>query len=239
MWAPFIVKCFGDQSFAAVLLWLIERKLMQILVVSGSHRASGKSGLVGEHVERVTRRECEDCNVKYMSLVDYSDLLYHYHEDRGSKIDERIEQQKRNLLTELYSSDGIVVISPEWGGMMTPLITNMMLLTARGSAGGFPLAHKPGLAIGVSEGSGGCYPISMLRGFASKNSQVCWLPFHVVIQNVDEFLAHEWSPGNENRFSVVQSRLLSSVKALRIYAMQLKPVRENLLTLSELHPYGQ
>ena len=59
------------------------------------------------------------------------------------------------------------------------------------------------------------------------------------MQNVDDFLAQSWAPKLDNRFSQVQSRLLVGLKGLTIYAKQLAGVREELVTLSKVHPFGQ
>ncbi len=114
-----------------------------------------------------------------------------------------------------------------------------MLLTANGSANGLPLGHKPAFAVGLSASSGGSNPISLLKGYAAKNSHLTWMPLHAIVQNVDDFLAKPWDPTLDNRFSQVQSRLLVGIKSLVIYSKQLMSVREELVALSKVHPFGQ
>ncbi|MCJ8337054.1 MAG: hypothetical protein MJK10_01160 [Pseudomonadales bacterium] len=65
-----------------------------------------------------------------------------------------------------------------------PALVNLLLLTASGSASGLPLGHKPAFAIGISASAGGSNPISLLKGYAAKNSHLTWLPLHAIIQNV-------------------------------------------------------
>ncbi|PKI12879.1 hypothetical protein CXF71_19370 [Colwellia sp. 12G3] len=164
-------------------------------------------------------------------------LLDHYGLARDDSA--ALASNKDEVLSQLYACDAVVFIAPEWGGMIPPALVNLLLLTANGSANGLPLGHKPAFAIGVSSSGGGSNPISLLKGYAAKNSQLMWLPLHAIIQNVDDFLAQALDPQLDNRFSQVQSRLLVGLKSLTIYAKQLASVREELVELSKIHPFGQ
>ncbi len=150
-----------------------------------------------------------------------------------------LANNKDEVLGQLYSCDAVVFIVPEWGGMIPPALVNLLLLSANGSANGLPLGHKPAFAIGVSASSGGSNPISLLKGYAAKNSHLTWLPLHAIIQNVEDFLKQTWTPTLENRYSQVQSRLLVGLRSLAIYSNQLASVRDELVVLSKEHPYGQ
>lgn len=109
-------------------------------------------------------------------------------------------EQKETLLSKLYACDAVVFVAPEWGGMIAPALVNLLLLTASGFASGFPLAHKPGFAVGVSASAGGSNPISLLKAYAAKNSHLAWLPFHAAVQSVEEFFVQEWQPNGSNRY---------------------------------------
>lgn len=119
--------------------------------------------------------------------------------------------------------------------MLPPILHNTLLLTAYGSAGGFPLAHKPAFAIGVSASGGGHNPISLLKGYGAKNPHLVWLPFHLIINNIEEFLSALNVAGSNltsREFQLV-SRLEIGIEALTLYAKQLSPIRNELVTLSE------
>ena len=210
---------------------------MNILLVSASQRASSKSYSVAQYIENNILSEIGKVNSTILNLSDYPLLLENY----GVKASDDVAliQEKDEVLAKLYVCDAVVFIAPEWGGMIPPALVNLLLLTANGSANGLPLGHKPAFAIGISASNGGSNPISLLKAYAAKNSHLTWLPLHAIIQNVDSFLAVGWSPGQGNRISEVQSRLLVGLKSLVIYAEQLARVRDELVLLSKVHPFGQ
>ncbi len=178
---------------------------------------------------------------RYPFLLDYYGIGRDGTGETGTGRDDSaaLADNKDDVLTQLYGCDAVVFIAPEWGGMIPPALVNLLLLTANGSANGLPLGHKPAFAIGVSASGGGSNPISLLKGYAAKNSHLTWIPLHAIVQNVDDFLAQEWAPQLNNNLSQVQSRLLVGLKSLVIYAEQLAGVREELVTLSKVHPFGQ
>lgn len=210
---------------------------MNILIVSGSQRESSNSAALSSYL----KTNCIDANTAVQSeileLAQYPYLLNHY--GCADFISEELAQQKEQVLSKLYACDAIIFVTPEWGGMIPPALVNLLLLTANGSAGGFPLAHKPAFAIGVSASGGGSNPISLLKAYAAKNSHLVWLPLHAIVQNVEEFLVQDWRPSHGNRYEQVQSRLAVGIESLGIYAKQLSVVRKELTALSEVHPFGQ
>lgn len=215
---------------------------MNILVVSSSQRDESKSFDVAKYVQNNILNDMQDIDSSILDLSRYPFLLDHYgrvSEDTGRDNSATLASNKDDVLSQLYACDAVVFIAPEWGGMIPPALVNLLLLTANGSANGLPLGHKPAFAIGVSASSGGSNPISLLKGYAAKNSHLTWLPLHAIIQNVDDFLTQAWDPALDNRFSQVQSRLLVGLKSLTIYAKQLAGVRDELVVLSKVHPFGQ
>ena len=210
---------------------------MNILVVSSSQRNESKSFNVAKYIQSNILDDMQDVDSSILDLSQYPELLDHYGTGRDDLIS--LANIKDEVLSQLYACDGIIFIVPEWGGMIPPALVNLLLLSANGSANGLPLGHKPAFAIGVSTSSGGSNPISLLKGYAGKNSHLTWLPLHAIIQNVDDFLAKIWAPTLDNRYSQVQSRLLVGLKSLIIYANQLATVRDELVVLSKEHPYGQ
>ena len=229
------------------VLETILEKTLNILLVSSSQRDDSKSFAVAQYLQTNILNDMQGVESSILDLSRYPVLLDHYGigretTDKGgiSRDDSTsLINNKDTVLKQLYSCDAVVFITPEWGGMIPPALVNLLLLTANGSANGLPLGHKPAFAIGVSATGGGSNPISLLKGYAAKNSHLTWLPLHAIVQNVDDFLAQGWAPELDNRFSQVQSRLLVGLKSLTIYAKQLSGVREELVELSKVHPFGQ
>ncbi|WP_448548535.1 NAD(P)H-dependent oxidoreductase [Thalassotalea fusca] len=210
---------------------------MKILIVSGSQRKGSKSAELAHAIKENVISGMENVESSVLDLSTYPYLLDHYSHSRDN--DAALQSSKEQVLAELYGCDGIVVVSPEWGGMLPPALVNLFLLTANGSAGGLPLGHKPAFAVGVSASGGGSNPVSLMKAYTAKNSHLVWLPLHAIIQNVEDFLSHAWTPTPRGRITQVQSRIEVGLESLLIYAKTLSGVRDELVTLSKVHPFGQ
>lgn len=212
-------------------------KSLKVLIISSSQRENSQSRAVAQSLQTNILNKMAGVESSVLDLSLHPLLLEHYGVDSGNS--QLIAACKETILRPLYDCDAVVFIAPEWGGMIPPALINLLLLTANGSANGLPLGHKPAFAVGISASSGGSNPISLLKGYAAKNSHLTWLPLHAIIQNVEDFLVCEWDPELESRVNQVQSRLLVGLKSLIIYAKQLAGVRDELVLLSKNHPFGQ
>lgn len=210
---------------------------MNILIISSSQRDQSKSAELARCIQTHIFQPMTDISTSVLDVSRYPCLLDHYGTDRDDGV--QLASDKDQILSLLYGCDAVVFVVPEWGGMVPPALVNLLLLCANGSASGLPLGHKPAFAIGVSASAGGSNPITLLKGYAAKNSHLTWLPQHAIVQNVDDFLAEEWPSLTSDRITQVQSRLQTGLESLVIYARQLAVVREELVNLSKRHPYGQ
>ena len=210
---------------------------MNILIISSSQRDESKSLELSNYIDKNIFCKKKELQSTILDLSLYPFLLDHY--GTGRDDDVLLEKNKKEVLSLLYACDGIVLVSPEWGGMIPPALVNLLLLSAYGSANGLPLANKPAFIVGVSASSGGGNVVSLLKAYSGKNSHLVWIPLHAIVQNVEEFLKKIWEPEVDNRFSQVQSRLETGLDSLVLYTRKLKEVREELLPLSVKHPYGQ
>lgn len=210
---------------------------LNILLVSSSQRDESKSFDVAKYLQTNILDGMKGIKSSVIDLSLYPFLLDHYGTGRDDLTS--LNKNKDEVLSQLYECDAVIFIAPEWGGMIPPALVNLLLLCADGSANGLPLGHKPAFAVGVSASGGGSNPISLLKGYAAKNIHLAWLPLHAIIQNADDFLMQAWTPELDSQFSQVQSRLLVGLKSLVIYSKQLSTVREELVALSKVHPFGQ
>ena len=123
-----------------------------------------------------------------------------------------------SISSNLYSSEGFILVVPEYGGMATPAAKNLFLLCGNGE-----FAHKPGLIVSISSGSGGAYPISELRSSSYKNTHLMWIPENIIIRNVEEF-----NPGKhgKNIPEWLDNRIDYVLKLFLTYASSMKPIRE-------------
>ena len=131
------------------------------------------------------------------------------------------------IAEELNTSDGLIVISPEYGGMVPPALKNFLLL-----CGGSDLAHKPGLIIATSSGRGGSYPVAELRTSGYKNNRICWVPDHVIVRDVANF--NKNPEGHERDIA----RIEYSLQIFHEYAKALKSVRDSGLIDLKTFPFG-
>ncbi len=209
---------------------------LDVLIISSSQRNNSNSLKVSNYIQKQIFGSSKDLVSSILDLSDFPFLLDHYGIERN---DQKLAANKKEVLDKLYTCDAVVFVVPEWGGMVPPALVNLLLLTANGSANGLPLGHKPGFIVGISASGGGTYPVSLLKGYAAKNSHLTWLPQHAILSNITDFLDHPWSPEKDNRFSIVQSRLRTGLQSLIIYGNTLKKVRNELVLLSKEHPFGQ
>ncbi|MGA0198292.1 MAG: NADPH-dependent FMN reductase [Prochlorotrichaceae cyanobacterium] len=202
--------------------------MANIAIISGSQRDSGNSHRVAKLTANLISSTGEP-GQHHGTIVNIQDLPLW---DEGlwgkSPLNEKWSRWEPISQT-LTDSDGIVIITPEYAGMASPLIANFLLI-----AGHKEVGHKPGLLISVSASRGGAYPIAQLRSFSTKNNSLCWIPDHVIVRDVDEFFT-EINSGKENYTS---RKLSYSLKLLMTYAEALVEVRNSGNIDYETFPYG-
>ncbi|APJ04363.1 NADPH-dependent FMN reductase [Silvanigrella aquatica] len=190
---------------------------MKISIISGSHRKNSQS----EKISRYLMNEL----TKKLAVTTH---LVTLNENPIPLMDEEffnLESQKWNkvwnpIATELQSADGIIVVTPEWHGMVPAGLKNLLLLTSAKEVG-----HKPGLIVSVSAGGSGAYPINELRTSGYKNSRICYIPEHLIIRDCTHVLNNDApeSPADE----AIRQRITYTLNILIEYAKALKSVRES------------
>jgi NAD(P)H-dependent FMN reductase len=200
---------------------------MKIAIIAGSHRHEAESARVARYVEAVLR-ESGTSDTYLFSLADNPLPLW----DEGVwNNDPKWQTVWSPIEAELAGSDGFVVVSPEWSGMVPAGLKNFFLL-----CGSDVLAHKPGLIVTVSASLGGAYPVAELRTSSYKNTRLCYIPDHVIVRNVGKML-HGDQPADEHDESL-RSRIAYSARMLLEYAKALRAVREAGVIDLKTFPYG-
>jgi azobenzene reductase len=198
--------------------------MSKIAILSGSHRDTGNSHRVAKLVSNVlTRKGHESTIVNIQNLPLWDEGLW----GKEPLAEKWVLWQP--ISQQLQECDGLVVITPEYAGMASPLITNFLLMASPQEVG-----HKPGLLIAVSASRGGAYPIAQLRSFSSKNNYICWIPDHLIVRDVDDFL-NEINSGKENYTS---QKLDYALTILVQYAAALVQVRNSGELDYQRFPYG-
>ena len=191
---------------------------MKIGIICGSHRPHSQSGKIARYIENA------------LLAQDLSDATWLY--DLGGNPlplwDESIwegDEQWRQILTplsdELKSCDGLVIVSPEWHGMVPAGLKNFFLMWTAGGE----LAHKPALIVTVSTADGGSYPVAELRMSSYKNSRICYLPEHLIIRYADTVFNNDPAQNKPSAQEYFEERLTYCLEMLREYGLAFQHIR--------------
>lgn len=156
---------------------------MKVGIIVGSHRKKSQSGKVGAFIESVLQKRSTETYM--LSLEENPIPLY---TDDSEKRNEYFSEYAKNL----QQCSSFVVITPEWHGMATAGLKNLLLHVTKNEVG-----FKPALLVGVSAGRGGAYPISELRASGYKNNRINYIPEHLIFREVESILNQE-IPENKN-----------------------------------------
>ena len=188
---------------------------MKISIISASHRINSQSKKISNLIQNNLLKMDSKLDTKILDLADAGLPLWSPEKKDGKGIWGKIW---RSISSNLDKSDGFILVVPEYGGMATPAAKNIFLLCGNGE-----LAHKPGLIVSISSGTGGAYPISELRSSSYKNTHLMWIPENIIIRNVEEF-----KPGahGKNIPNWLDDRIEYVLKLFLTYASNMKPIRE-------------
>ena len=188
---------------------------MKISLISTSHRNKSQSNRVSKILEEFIFKI--DSSINCYNLDMYESKIPLWSDDRKKNI-KFWENEFKSFSNELATSDGFIMIVPEYGGMATPNSKNFFLLFNKGE-----LFHKPALIVSISSGNGGSYPISELRSSSYKNSHIMWIPENIIIRNVEQFL-----PGKHGDLipEWIDDRINYACNLLINYAQCLKPIQK-------------
>lgn len=199
---------------------------MKIAIISGSHREQSQSNRVADFLKRAV--ESENHSAWVYSLAKNPLPLW----DEGVwSGDPKWKEHWGPVAAQLQTSDALVIISPEWAGMVPPGLKNFLLLCSPKEVG-----HKPALIVSVSSGIGGSYPVAELRVSSYKNNRLVYIPEHVIVRNVEEMLVGD-APAND-RDEATRNRLRYGVKVLLEYGRAFASIRESGVIDHKTFPFG-
>jgi NAD(P)H-dependent FMN reductase len=200
---------------------------MKIALIAGSHRRQSESARVAKYIDGVLHA----LGVEQTYLFSLADNPLPLWDEGVWEDDPKWAQLWSPIAAELKSSDGLVVVCPEWSGMAPAGLKNFFLL-----CGGEVLAHKPALIVAVSASMGGAYPVAELRMSSYKNTRLCYIPDHVIIRNVARMLIGDQPADEHDR--AIRARLAYSLGVLLEYAKALRQVRASGALDYKSFPYG-
>jgi len=202
---------------------------MKITIISGSHRENSQSSKVARHYQKVMLNGiCDEAPI--IDLANNPLPLW----DQGIWDGD----EKWNILLAPYretlsSSDGFVVISPEWHGQVPAGLKNFFLLFGKNELG-----HKPAKIVAVSSADGGAYPVAELRMSSYKNSRLCYIPENIILRNVESILNDNAADNNVSADAYFKERIEWSLNILKAYVVALKQVRDSGVTETDTFGNG-
>jgi NAD(P)H-dependent FMN reductase len=203
--------------------------MSKISIIIGSQREDSESTKVGLFIKKQIEKLGLAEEIFVLDLANNYLPFYDYDENYSPQDKQKIENANLNL----KNSDSFVIITPEWGGMATPGIKNIFLLFDYHCFG-----HKPALITTVSASRGGRYPITELRTSSYKNSRICYLPEHLILDDVKNILNSEAVEADNKSDIYLRNRLDYCLKLLSKYSQGLKIVRESGVIDYDKYPNG-
>lgn len=203
---------------------------MKIMIISGSHRENSQSDKVARYIAQSLLDNKQATTTEVFSLAGNPLPLW----DEGIWSGEAKWQALLNPLSEkLATSDGFVIIAPEWHGQVPAGLKNFFLLWGAGE-----LAHKPALIVAVSSSDGGAYPVAELRMSSYKNNRICYIPEQLIVRNVESVLNADPTQNKPEADTYFRERIVYAGGILCAYATALKSVRESGVTETAVFRFG-
>ncbi|PKA16231.1 NADPH-dependent FMN reductase [Leptospira haakeii] len=188
---------------------------MKIGIIVGSQQKVSQSAKVGEFLNS----KLKEMSVETWTLDLGKNPLPLY--DSTQTNDNKVWTDLWKPIDEnLKSSEGFIIITPEYGGMASPAIKNFFL-----HAGLVQLGHKPGLLVSVSSGRGGAFPINEMRASSYKNTKICYIPEQLIFRDVEHLINGGEPVSPEDSF--IRERSGFALKILVAYADALSEIRES------------
>ena len=198
---------------------------MKISIISGSHRENSQSLKVAKFIQS-TLEDSVACEKQHLFSLSGNPLPLW---DEGVwDGDEDWKQLLTPIKEEMASSDGFVIVTPEWHGQVPAGLKNFFLLMSKRELG-----HKPALIVSVSSGDGGAYPVAELRMSSYKNNRLCYIPEHVIVRHVEKVLNEGDSENDARSDPYYRERIRWALGILCEYSRAFSLIRESGATETE------
>ena len=188
---------------------------MKLAIISGSHRAEAQSDRISRVIsDRAGNlgsfEQIDILSLSHNPLPLWDESIY-----SGSEKWKALLAPWRKTLKE---ADAIILVVPEWNGMVPAAVKNFFLLFSS-----VQLGHKPGLIVSVSAAQNGAYPVAELRMSSYKNCRLCYIPEHLIVRNV----ADAFTGKDAEADKLLESRADYCLRLLAEYGKALALVRES------------
>lgn len=193
---------------------------MHIVLISGSHRQGSQSLRVAKYL--AARIPVLDSSVTTDIIELTGNPLPLWDDENNTRSTSSALQKLWTPYNErLQKAEGLVVISPEWHGMVPSGLKNFFLFCGTPKEVG----HKPALITTVSAGRGGAYPMQELRTSSYKNSRICYIPEHLIVRTAEQMFVGDTPTNKDDEY--LRDRADFALRILLDYTKAMKAVREN------------
>ena len=200
---------------------------MSIVIISASQRLQSESLKVSRYIQGSL---FEDFEVQ-ADILDLADLVLPLWTDHADA-QELQASQWAPIRRQLKLAVGLVIVSPEWSGGITPALKNFFLY-----CNNHELADKPAYLVSVTSSyAGGFYPLAELRLSSHKNTHICYIPEQLTVHSVRHVL-NQKEVANESDFNV-RARLQYGLGVLLNYASCMIELRKLNFRDFDTFPYG-
>lgn len=197
---------------------------MKAAIISGSNRKNSESLRVAhflkKRMETVTNLEPSLIDLNATPIGVSPDENAFGHQDENFRV----------IAKNVEESDALVIISPEWSGMASPMLKALLVFM------GPVAAYKPALLVGVSAGVGGAFPISELKATGNKNNFIVFLPEYLIFRKVGGLLKTEAPESEEDKY--IRERSDYALQLLQEFSKNLQNIRKSNLIDLKKYPFG-
>jgi NAD(P)H-dependent FMN reductase len=201
---------------------------MKIAIIAGSHRPDSQSGKVARYIASRLPPLAPGASGYVLELGKTPLPLWDEDIWKGSG---PVVDAWRPVSQEIAPCDAVVVVAPEWAGMVPAALKNFFLLASDGC-----LYHKPALIVGVSASRNGAYPVAELRMSSYKNTHLHYIPEQVIVRSVGEVLNGGEAQSEED--GAIRRRIDYALAVLLEYGKALSSVRASGVLNRKEFPYG-
>jgi NAD(P)H-dependent FMN reductase len=201
---------------------------MHIALVSGSHRKASQSQRIAEYLAARIGKLNTTTTTDIISLSENPLPLWDESMWQGESALKKVWEPYKSRLEK---ADGLVIISPEWSGMVPAGLKNFFLYASAREIG-----HKPAMITAVSSGLGGSYPVDELRISSYKNSRLCYIPDQLIVRNAESIFVGDSPASKDDEY--LRERADYTLKILFAYGEALKSVRSSGVTFDKRFLFG-
>ncbi|MAI61202.1 MAG: hypothetical protein CBB87_01780 [Micavibrio sp. TMED27] len=201
---------------------------MKFVALSGSHRTDSESSKVAHWLIDHLKGKGHEGSVIDLGKAD----IPLWSTDAWDQ-DSELSAFMKPFLKQVDEADALILVSPEWAGMVPGALKNFLLYVS-----GHVAAYKPTLIVGVSSGRGGIYPVNELRVSSYKNTRLSFIPDNLIVQVCETVMNDHDMDGANADDKEIKKRSAHVLNVLVAYAKALKPMREENDLIHPDYPFG-